>query len=96
MAFIEVCKAVDVPLGQGMTVEASGQAIALFNVNGKFYATQNTCPHSGGSLGDGILEGTTITCPLHAWQYDVTTGNGMAKLQTYPTKVEDGKVFVDI
>lgn len=95
MAFVEVCKAADLQLGKGMSVEANGKQVALFNVNGKFYAIQGICPHRGGPLGEGELQDNTVTCPLHAWQFDVTTGNGMAKVQTYPVKVENGNVLVD-
>ena len=96
MGFVEVCNVSDVQLGKGMSVEASGIQIALFNSNGKFYAIQGICPHRGGPLGEGELQDTTVTCPLHAWQFDVTTGNGMAKIQTFPVKVENGKVLVDV
>ncbi len=96
MGFVEVCNESDVQQGKGMSVEANGTVIALFNVNGTFYAISGTCPHRGGPLGEGYLQDTTVTCPLHSWQFDVTNGKGMASVPTYPVKVENGKVFVDV
>lgn len=96
MAFVQVCNVSDVQLGKGMSAEANGIQIALFNIGGKFYAIQGTCPHRGGPLGEGDVQDETVTCPLHGWQFNVTNGNGMAKVQTFPTKIENGKVFVNI
>jgi nitrite reductase/ring-hydroxylating ferredoxin subunit len=72
--FMKVADLGALPAGQAMTVQAGGQAIALYNVDGTVHATSNTCPHRGGPLGDGTLEGGVITCPWHAFQFDVTTG----------------------
>ncbi len=71
-----VAKIDEIPAGTGKVVFAGDRAIALFNANGIFYAIDNTCPHRGGPLGEGELDGTTVTCPLHGWQYDVTSGAG--------------------
>ena len=71
---VRVAKTTDLAPGQGKTVEANGREIALFNVGGTFYAIDNTCKHRGGSLGEGELDGTVVTCPLHAWTYDVSSG----------------------
>ena len=49
-----------------------GRVIALFNVDGTFYALDGVCPHQGGPLGQGTLEGCIVTCPWHGWQFDVT------------------------
>ena len=72
--FVKVAQIKDLAPGAGKTVEVNGRAVAMFNVGGKFYAVDNTCKHRGGSLGEGELDGTVVTCPLHAWTYDVTTG----------------------
>ena len=72
--FISVAKTTDIPEGEGRVVDAGGTPVALFNVDGSFHALDNTCIHRGGPLGDGICEATTVTCPWHGWQYDVTSG----------------------
>ena len=99
----EFVKAIDVselPPGQCREVSVGGKSIALYNVGGTFYATTNTCIHRGGPLGQGMLEGTEIMCPWHAWTFDVRTGenttNGELKVATYPVRVVDGQVLVDL
>lgn len=63
--------------GTVTTVQADGEAVAVYNVDGTFFATQNACTHRGGPLGDGTLEGTTVTCPWHGACFDVTTGQAL-------------------
>lgn len=98
--FVEVAAVSDFKSGEAKTVEVNGLQIALYNVNGKFYASTNVCPHRSGPLGDGMLEGETITCPMHGWQFNVKNGEYVVvptiKIETYETKVENGKVFVRI
>lgn len=84
-----------------MLVEAEGHKIALFNVGGKFYATGNACPHSGGPLAQGRLFGSTVICPWHGAQFDVTTGAycggpAITDVTTYPVHVEGSDIFVDL
>jgi len=64
----------EVPPGDCRTIEVDGTMVAVFNVNGQFYAMDGSCPHAGGPLGDGFLNGNLVTCPWHGWQFDVTTG----------------------
>lgn len=98
--WIKVAKTSDLTPGNAMRVEANGQEVALYNVDGKYYATSNICPHQGGPLGEGMLEGATIVCPWHAWVFDVTTGtspvNPRAKIPCFPVKVEGSDVFVSV
>ena len=86
--------------GTGTSVDAGGRTLALFNVDGALYAVDNTCPHRGGPLGEGDLDGTVVTCPWHGWRYDVTTGahdrNPSLRLACYPVTVEDGVAYVDL
>ena len=72
--FVPVAKVADLKPGEGKTVTVGDREVALFNVGGKFYAVDNTCPHRGGPLGEGVLEGNIVTCPWHGWQFDATTG----------------------
>ena len=86
--------------GQCTVVEVEGKTVALFNVDGSFYALDNTCLHRGGPLGEGDLDGKIVTCPWHGWQYDVSTGananNPAVKVTCFPVKVEGTSVFVEV
>ena len=72
--FITVATVEEIPPGTGRTVEVQGVWIALYNVEGSFYAVDNTCPHAGGPLGEGHLEGCLVECPWHGWQFNLQTG----------------------
>ena len=97
---VRLAAAEDVPVGEGRVVEAEGKDLALFNVEGTFYAIDNACVHRGGPLGEGDLEGRIVLCPWHAWRWDVTTGananNPAVKIPCYPVVVESGDVFVEL
>jgi nitrite reductase/ring-hydroxylating ferredoxin subunit len=90
----------DLPLGRAAEVTIGGQAIALFNVNGTFYALSGRCPHRGGPLGQGFLDGTEVSCPWHNYTFAVTTGENVVsadlKVPRYEVKVEDGLVSVKL
>lgn len=96
--YVRVLHVDELPPGQCREVQVEGKAVALYNVDGTFYATTNSCVHRGGPLGQGMLEGAVVMCPWHAWTFDVRTGentaNGALKVATYAVKVEDGQVFV--
>jgi nitrite reductase (NADH) small subunit/3-phenylpropionate/trans-cinnamate dioxygenase ferredoxin subunit len=72
--FVTVAKAEEIPPGTGKTVDVNGVWIALFNVDGSFYAMDNTCPHAGGPLGEGHLTSHVVECPWHGWEFNVCTG----------------------
>ncbi|MEK6852412.1 MAG: Rieske (2Fe-2S) protein [Nanoarchaeota archaeon] len=90
----------DIPNGEGRPLEVEGVSIALFNLDGKFFALSNTCLHEGGPIGEGSVDDSTVTCPWHGWQYDVKSGNCLTfeglKLKSYKTKVVGEKVFVSL
>ena len=98
--FVRVAAVDDVPPGSGKVVQAGGRLLALFNVDGEFYALDNTCLHRGGPVGEGDLEGVVVTCPWHGFQYDVTTGRNVfdpeVGLETFPVRVTDGDVEVAV
>ena len=76
-----------------------GDDVAVFNVDGEFYATTNFCPHKGAPLADGSLCGHVIECGLHGWQFDVRTGECLTvreTIKTYPLKIEDGVISVEL
>jgi nitrite reductase (NADH) small subunit len=90
----------DIGAGEGRVVEAEGRTLALFNVDGAFYALDNSCAHRGGPLGEGDLDGTVVVCPWHAWRWDVKTGanvnNPAVKMTCFPVSVDGGRVFVEL
>lgn len=96
--FVTVARVEDVPPGAVKSVRAGDEEIALAHVDGSFYATQATCLHLKGPLGEGRLEDSVLTCPWHGWQYDVRTGENefdrAIRLRTYEVHVEDGDVKV--
>ena len=100
MPRLRVATAGDLSTGEGRVVEVEGRALALFNVDGVYHCIENACPHRGGPLGEGDLEGRVVSCPWHAWRWDVTTGantnNPAVRVAAYPVTVEDGAVFVEL
>lgn len=100
MAIHTLCTVAELPTGTSRAFTIEGRGIALYNVDGVFYATQDFCRHKGGSLGKGTLNGRIAVCPLHGWRYDVTTGDCLTqphckKLALYGVRVEDGLVLLE-
>jgi nitrite reductase/ring-hydroxylating ferredoxin subunit len=86
--------------GRSIAVRVAGRDIALFNVDGTIYATNDACAHAGASLGSGKLHGTIVTCRAHGFRYDVTSGKcthiaGLGVV-TYLVKLVEGKIFVAV
>ncbi|RPJ86019.1 MAG: nitrite reductase small subunit NirD [Acidobacteria bacterium] len=98
--FVAVCAVDEIPEGQGRVFQAAGREIALFRVGGQFYALDNICPHRGGPLGEGIVWGTEVTCPWHAWSFDLRTGaytfDPELAVEKFEVRVEDGQVQVAV
>ncbi|MGO8916026.1 MAG: bifunctional 3-phenylpropionate/cinnamic acid dioxygenase ferredoxin subunit [Stellaceae bacterium] len=96
------CKTTDIGPGEGKRIELAGRApIAIFNVDGAYYATDDTCTHGQASLCDGLLEGTTIECPFHTGTFDVATGKPLAypatePLNTYAVRVDGDDLILDL
>src|ERR1700729_2624471 len=98
--FIEVARVDQIPSGSGRLFTVADKDIAVFNVDGTICAIADTCPHAGGSLGLGKLDGRIVTCPVHGMKFDVTTG-GFAGTSDYavasfPAKVVDGEILVEV
>jgi nitrite reductase/ring-hydroxylating ferredoxin subunit len=74
MALTKVATVQEVPSGQAIKVKVGDKDIALFNVNGTFYALDDTCSHRGGPLSEGELEGQEVVCPWHGARFNLTTG----------------------
>jgi 3-phenylpropionate/trans-cinnamate dioxygenase ferredoxin component len=98
--FTEVLDAEKLAPGRSTTVTVNGRRVALYNVGGQVYATDDACPHAGSSLGWGILEGKFIRCRAHGLRYDVTTGGALGNpevcVKSYPAKIEGGKIYVSL
>lgn len=96
--FVKVSKTSNIPSGSGRTIDLNGKPVAVFNVEGTFYAISDTCVHRGGPLGEGELDGKIVICPWHGWRYDVTSGvNEMdpsVAVQIYQVKVEGEDILV--
>ena len=100
--FVKVASASAIPPGEITIVEIGDKEIAIANLGGSFVAFQNDCPHRGGPLGEGILEGEVVECPFHAGKFNVRTGEVVSPppeepLKTYAVQVEgdDIKVAAD-
>jgi nitrite reductase/ring-hydroxylating ferredoxin subunit len=98
MEFIPVATTDELPPGSRKTVVVGEREVALFNVAGTFYAIDNTCPHQGGPLGEGWLEGTIVTCPWHAWCFDLRTGTmtlgEFSQIDTFEVQVAGSLVSI--
>ncbi len=98
VAWIEVTKASQLPPGTRKTFKIGRESITVFNLAGSFYAVDNTCPHQGGPLGEGQLDGEVVTCPWHAWKYNVRTGCAVLtpSVRTYVLRESDGGIEIAI
>jgi nitrite reductase/ring-hydroxylating ferredoxin subunit len=95
--FVEAARVEQIPPGTGTTVKVVDKEVAVFNVDGTFYAIGDACAHAGASLGSGKLNGRVVTCRAHGLRYDVTTGQvttGGFGVASYPAKVVDGKILI--
>ena len=97
---VKIAEKRDLTEGSGRVVNVEGRSIALFRVKDEYFALANVCLHRGGPLGEGSLNGSTITCPWHGWKFDVRTGSFTViptlKVTTYKVKEQNGSVMVEI
>ncbi len=98
---VELCSAAAVAEGAALKVETNGLALAVFNVDGEFYVTDDLCTHGPGSLSEGYIEGDVVECNFHNGQFNIRTGEVvsppcMIPIKTYPTRVENGKVVIEV
>lgn len=84
--------------GGAIVVHVGRYDVAIFDVDGELHAFENACPHQGGPIGEGYIEGATVTCPWHAWCFDLRTGfmtlGEFARLRRFDVTVEDDTIYV--
>ena len=96
-----IIKKSDLKPGQGMQVPLEGKVLALFNVDGKFYAIDDTCTHAGASLAEGAVAGTVVTCPWHGATFDITTGRVLSPpapqgVLSYRVQVDGSDIKIEL
>ena len=100
MAFVKICSVQEISPGQGKPFEINGEEIAVFNVDGEFFAISNSCPHRNGPLGEGMLDGDVVSCPMHGWRFNIRNGQGVtiptSKVPCFGIRVEGNDVLVDL
>ena len=100
-AFARLCSAGDVAEGQAIKIERNGLALAVFNIQGEYFVTNDTCTHGPGSLSEGYIDGDVVECDFHNGSFNIKTGEVVAPpcmipLKTYKTHVEEGEVTIEI
>lgn len=99
--FVKVADISELVPGEKLPLEIDSRYIALFNVDGTIYATDDICTHDGGPLAEGDLEGNEIVCPRHGARFDVRTGKALTmpafeSITSYTVKEEDGSIFIEL
>ena len=99
--WIDVAAQADVPEGDVMGVIVAGKDIALYEVEGEVFATDNICTHGHARLSDGFLEGREIECPLHQGRFDVCTGKALCVpltegIKSYAVRIENMRVMLKL
>lgn len=101
MRFVPVSKVSDVPDPGRQVVEVDERLVALFHVDGQFYAIDDVCTHDGGPLAEGQLDGYQIACPRHGARFDIRDGRALTMpatepTQSYPVRIEGDDVLIGI
>lgn len=99
-AFIDIAALEDIPRQGARVVKTAQGCIAVFRTaDDQVFAIDDRCPHKGGPLSEGIVHGTSVTCPLHAMVFDLATGLAMGpddgRVPAFDVRVEDGRVLLD-
>ena len=99
--WVTVAEGGSIPEGEMKGVTVGSQEVALYNIKGEIYATDNLCTHAFAFLSDGWLDGEEVECPLHAGRFEIKTGKGLGPpipcdIKTFPVRVENGQVQVKL
>jgi len=99
-AWTPAAKVSDCPPGAGLELVVGERLVALFNVDGEFFALDGVCSHQGGPLGKGALRGCVVTCPWHGWQFDVRSGasqlNARIAQPRFAVRVEGEQILIEL
>lgn len=97
---VRVANVRDLPQDGGLVIEVEGRRIALFRYQGEFFALDETCPHRGGPLHQGLLQDGVVACPWHLWQFDLKTGvspvNPLSRVSRYPLSVQGEDIWLEL
>ena len=96
---LDVCSTCEVPDGGAIKVEKEGLILAVFNLGGRFFVTDDACTHGPGSLSEGEIDGEVVECNFHNGAFHIPSGRVeappcMVALRTYPVQVVEGKVLI--
>lgn len=99
--WVSIGRPADVPVEGSRRLTVANEQIAVFkNRDGEIYALQDSCPHAGGPLSEGIVHGDCVTCPLHNWVISLTDGEAQGAdeghVKTYPIKVVDNSILLKL
>ena len=97
---LDLCAASQVAPGTALKVESEDLALAVFNLDGEFFVTDDLCTHGPGSLSEGYIDGDVVECNFHNGQFNIRTGKVvsppcMVPVKTYPATVIDGRVTIE-
>lgn len=100
MSWIDIGHIEEVPLRGSRLVKTHIGCVAIFRTaESEVFAATNSCPHKGGPLSEGIIHGQSVTCPLHNWVFDLTTGHALGadegQITTYPVRIENERILLD-
>lgn len=98
--FVDIGSLDDIPRRGARVVKTAGGCVAVFRTaEDDVFALEDRCPHKGGPLSEGIVHGTSVTCPLHNWVFDMNSGRAQGadegRVRTYPVKVQGGRILLD-
>ncbi|MBI5197528.1 MAG: Rieske 2Fe-2S domain-containing protein [Nitrospirae bacterium] len=98
--YIKAARTADVPVGGSLLVQPEGKKVVLFNLAGEFFALDNSCPHNNGPICEGRIDGDTVICPYHHWEFDIRTGKSKAlsayKIKMYNLKLDGDEIYVEV
>jgi nitrite reductase/ring-hydroxylating ferredoxin subunit len=97
---IDLCSAAEISPGTALKVEHGELVLAVYNVDGEFFVTDDMCTHGPGSLAEGYIDGDVVECNFHNGQFNIKTGEVvsppcMVPIKTYKTVVENGRVLIE-
>lgn len=99
MSWVDIGHLDEIPLRGARKIKTDFGCVALFRTDqDQVFAASDLCPHKSGPLSEGIVHGTSVTCPLHSWVFDLNTGQAQGEdghIETYPVRIEKGRMLID-